>query len=572
MGSQAPALFCLHISLHPLVTKMETPHRLLDLFVLGALVAAWFTPQFGSGLLRPIEEFGKRLASRKGLCICILGIAPAIIRLSLLLFLPVPVPHIGDEFSYLLAADTFAHGRLTNPPHPMWIYFDTFHVNQHPTYMSKYPPAQGVALAVGELLGHPWIGVILSVGLLCGAIVWMLQGWFPARWALIGGILAVLHLGISSSWVNSYWGGAVAATGGALVVGALPRIMRFHRPRDAVLLALGAAILANSRPFEGLIFCVPVSAAIVIWLCGRGGPPRHETAARIILPALAVLAFTALFMGYYNWRGTGSPFLFPYTVNNRTYITTPELVWEKPRAALHYLNPQFEAFYNGWLRSPGTVIRANSLPRAWRVLSSDARGYIGFFLWPELCVLLLSVPWLLTDRRTRFLVFQFIFCFLGFLLVVWFQAHYAAPLTATTFGLLTQGMRHLRRWRWRGRPGGIGLSRAIVVCALLVAPFHVSRSNPPEAENRARIAAQLDSMPGKHLILVRYSAQHNVQDEWVYNRAVIDRARTVWAREIPGISLEPLLNYFRGRDVWVVEPDKPNPRLSPYTPQSGQHP
>ena len=183
-----------------------------------------------------------RFAGNKKTAMVAIGVAAILVRIALLHWMPVPQPKVHDEFSYLLAADTFAHGRLANPPHPLWIFFDTFHVIQHPTYASMYPPAQGMMLAIGKLLGNPWIGVLLSVAAMSMAITWMLQGWMPPGWALLGGVLVLSQVGIFSYWMNSYWGGAVAAIGAAMVLGALPRIWERQRPRDAILFGVGAGI------------------------------------------------------------------------------------------------------------------------------------------------------------------------------------------------------------------------------------------------------------------------------------------------------------------------------------------
>src|SRR5271155_1592578 len=237
----------------------------LALTIVFGLVALW-KPGIGEGVLRKIEQGLSRFAERKKLVVSLMFLGVVAIRLAVVPLLPVPIPGIHDEFSYLLMADTFAHGRLANATHPMWMSFETFHVNWFPTYSSMYPPAQGFAMAIGQLLGSPWFGVVLSDAAMCAAILWMLQAWMPARWALLGGVFAALNLGIASYWMNSYWGGAMAGAGGALVLRALARILRHATVGSALLLGLGVAILANSRPYEGFLFCVPVGVWLLGWL------------------------------------------------------------------------------------------------------------------------------------------------------------------------------------------------------------------------------------------------------------------------------------------------------------------
>src|SRR5467141_1572705 len=528
-----------------------------------------FLPRMAPRVFHAVESLFSRLAERKTLAVVALFFIVIGVRLAVLPQLPVPVPGIHDEYSYFLIADTLAHGRLANPTHPMWMCLESVHVNGFPTYSSKYPPGQGAVLALGQLLAHPWIGVILSVAAMCAAILWMLQAWIPARWAFLGAVLVALKFGISGYWINSYWGGAVAATGGALVLGALPRIVRRARTRVALLLGLGIAILANTRPFEGLLFCIPVAGWFVWWLVGKTKSPMapRTRITKVFAPLAVVLMLTIGFIGYYNWRLTGSAFLFPHTLNTRTYRTTGLVLWDHSKVPIQYNNEQFEEVDNSWERED----YQNTWPDVWKVSAEKLTRSGSTYFWWGALLLLPGLPFVFFDRKMRVPILIFLLGTAAFLTSIWSFPHYAAPLTCVIFLLLVQAIRHLRSIRLGGRPLGLALSWAIIYLLAADVAFSVPHHICDQLDwackgdpSRAAIAKKLSNTAGKHLIMVRYEEDHNLHDEWVYNGAEIDTAKVLWARELDPVQNAKLFAYFKDRQIWLVDPDIDNMKLIPY--------
>ncbi len=642
--------------------------------VLVALSAAFLFPTAGTRAFEGCERRFRSLAERRHLAVVLCGVAALAARAAVLPVRPIPTPGVCDEYGYLLMADTFAHGRLTNPTHPMWVFFESFHIIQRPTYTGMYYPAQGLIMALGQVIaGHPFWGVWLSAGLMCAALCWMLQGWLPPAWALLGGLLAVIRLCTFSYWADSYWGGAIAATGGALVLGALPRIKRHQRVRDALWMGLGLTLIANSRPYEGVFFSVPVAAALLAWMLKgastsfgvtpipssdskrvelpslretsslppagqwppdsagvtsfdlRGllrrsshsrarrrhsresGNPRTSTEAapfsnpgqkhrrimrRVVTPILLVMAATACAMAYYFWRTTGSPFNTPYLVNFHTYSPVPYFPWQSLKPVPVYHHAVMKDFYMEVLldRYQMSQSPAGLITIALVVLLEIWTFYLApVFTLPLVAaaatvVLPYGFSWRALGPTVRFHLLVCGTVIAGSMLVLWFAPHYAAAMTASIYVIVLCAMRRTRTLVWRGRPVGVFLTSAVpLVCVVLVllraaaVPLHLPApsqwpvAGPPTWDGlgppnlaRAKALAELERVPGRHLVIVRYKPGHAPYKEWVYNRADIDGAKVVWAHDMGPARDAELIKYFKDRRVWLAEPDDILPRLSPY--------
>jgi hypothetical protein len=534
---------------------------LLLLLALSLLATAPFCR-----VLRLVDQPFQVLGRQRGLAVAVSGLVTLLANVALSVMGQIPQPLVHDEFSYLLQADTFAHGRLANPPHPLWMHFETMHVLQEPTYASKYPPAQGLVLALGQVsCGQPIVGVWLSGALASAALCWMLFAYVPRRWAALGGILAALHP-LMFVWSQSYWGGALAAGGGALVLGAAARMQTRPAWPQGVLLGVGLAVLANSRPFEGLILALLVLLPVLRDWCGPRGAGWWIIVRNFMLPASVVLLPVFAWMGYYNWRVTGNPLCMPLIAYADAYDVAPKFVWQSAKPEPLYRHKEMRDLHLGWelpsyeeQQTPPGLATADA-----DKLLTVLERYFPFVIYQ---LPALTIPWLLARRRMRRTLLQ-MSLFLLTLLVseVWLLPHYAAPALGLFMVFTMDGLRLLYSWRRRGRPTGRFLVRASLIMSMVMLTSYCVELSRVHREgwniDRARIEAQLSQEPGCHLVVVRYGPDHNVHAEWVYNSADIDNAKVVWARAM-GERDRELLEYFRGRRVWVLEADAPKASLTP---------
>ncbi len=496
----------------------------------------------------------RRLGRRRTAVVLILAVLGFVGSAGLGLIRGVPIAHVHDEFAYLLAADTFSEGRLTNPTHQHWKHFETFHVIQRPTRQAKYPPAQGLLLAAGQTVtGYPAAGLWLGAGLLAGAAAWALLLWLPPGWGLMMALFCTVQLTWFSYWSQTYWGGTVAAIAGALLFGSFRALTLRPRMRHGIALGVALGIMATSRPFEGAIAGILVALALGAHLSRRRAKRLWRPLVQAVIPAGLSLGLLLGALGIYNHQVTGSAMNMPYQVHEEQYASAPTFLFQPATGPLpDYRHLEMERSWLYWGRERHELMRSlDYLPKG---LTLKTFRNLLFFLGPGLVAFLgywYPVP---RAQNFKFPLIASAVVMVASLTTKASWPHYVAPVTVLFYVVMGIGLLAIhRRARWRRGPNASPL--LIIACGfmVLVGLMAFLTSSPTNFQkDRQAVLSYLKQAPGHDLVIVSYEKATAEHREWVHNKADIDAAPVVWARSISKARNADLRAYFPDRTHWLL--------------------
>ncbi|MFN2565257.1 MAG: hypothetical protein ABR499_09645 [Gemmatimonadaceae bacterium] len=300
---------------------------------------------------------------------------------SVLLFKGRPI--FLDEMSQLLQARAYASGSLTMSTGPFAEFVSILHtVYADGRAYSQFPPGGPAMLALGTLLGAPWLVNPLCGAIAVGAFAWFVLATEQQRSVAVGAValfaLAPFMLFMSAShmnhvptlmWVTVAMAALVATLRDGVRVGA------------ALLCGFSLGMAAAIRPVDGLAFALP-AAFWLIWRAGRetirGDVARRRAAWIELLCAGAGAALPMLAVMWVNSHTTGAPLLFGYEVlwGRRHALGFHEAPWgpaHTPLRGVEQLNLYFLRLQSYLYDSPVPSLLAvvASLALVRRVSSTD---------------------------------------------------------------------------------------------------------------------------------------------------------------------------------------------------------
>ena len=481
----------------------------------------------------------------------------------------VPVPVVPDERAYLLSAKLFEQGRLTQPTHGLGEHFESLYVLAKPALASRYPPLPSVFLALGLMLGSAITGVWIACALWGGALFALcreLSGKTPA-WLLTG--LWFLFLAQGHYWSDSYWGGAVAAWAGTLVLLGVVKFRKNPGARACALWAGGVIALSLTRPFEGALYTLAT-----LWPMAAVPDANRPARLRRLAGTVAITGLIALSANLaYNAAVTGDMLMFPYVAWENHYLQAPRFIWQKNTPAPGTGPFVTQVLREGMrdFRSPAAEVR-DAFVRcldSWR--SAAGLG------------LALFVPVLAWRRRTRaweavpIIPLLLLPWFLHWIAIPYFP-HYAAPFAALPWAFAALALGEIR-----GMKSAVLLTGGLVAAAAIINTAPGARYRPDISEKRKDLTTILHEKAATFdlplLFFVKVVQMRPTQAVFcgLYNDPDLARSRAIFAWDLGDAKNRRLLSAFPGRlpiRVTIGEQARGDMRYEFYTPapQSGPAP
>jgi hypothetical protein len=317
-------------------------------------------------------------------------------------------PLLVDELVQLFQGQIFLEGRLWRPAPPHPEFFSVLHVlDGDGRVFGQFPPGGPAMLALGQLVGAPWI-----VGPFCGAIAvgafWScLRAVEPRPGVAVGATLLFAFAPFAAFMSGSHMNHVPTLMWAVVSMAFMVRVMTAAESRLWLAAASGVAlgVIATIRPADALALALPAG----VWYLVRALADR--TRWRDAFAAAAGIAVPVACMMWVNAHTTGGALRFGYEVlwgksHALGFHTAPWGATHTPARGLELLNLYFlrlqTYLFQTHVPSLGPAIAALALTRrldafdryllsacGMIVVSYFAYWHDGFYLGPRFFYLLL---------------------------------------------------------------------------------------------------------------------------------------------------------------------------------------
>ncbi len=386
-------------------------------------------------------------------------------------------PAYHDEYSYLIQAETYLHGRWANPEFtPQPELFDQVHVLNEGQFASRYFPGTGAWIAPFLALGNPWLGHQVAQAL-CAMLIFLVGRELSNNGTgLLAGLLFALSPGLIL-FSNLLLAHHPTMLGLCLFLWAFLRGNRTGSLTCWLLAGCGLSFAMLCRPMTAAAFGLPFGIVFAVWWF-TGKETRQysdvsstttfmvRTRSALALGLPLVLGFLIVFIS--NKQITGSYTRTPYELYLDTYTPRHVYGFNNVIRGEQKLGPKVLQGYDGWAQNLTMKLATHNVKT--RIVSS-MRWTLG--LLPLLAAIVVVLVSPRSGRREWLLIPAAIISLHVAHIPYWFEGimgwHYVFETAPLWILLMAEATHRLfTAWRSQGHHAMCWCWAAMLVLAIVV--------------------------------------------------------------------------------------------------------